>query len=130
MKSTLAIDIGGTNFSIALFEGKSLIGKLSHPTDQEAGPTGMLDEIEKMLRVLSRDAIIHGCGIGFGAPVDFAAQKVIASTHVDGWEAFDLVREIQNRFGTAVFIYRDSMAGALGEGYFGGRPRLPAAFLS
>jgi predicted NBD/HSP70 family sugar kinase len=63
-------------------------------------------------------------------PVDFAAQKVIASTHVDGWEAFDLVREIQNRFGTPVVIDRDSMAGALGEGYFGGRPRLPAAFLS
>lgn len=131
MKNTLAIDIGGTNFTIALFEGTSLIGKLSHSTDREAGPTGMLVQIEKMVRVLSHDAIIHGCGIGFGGPVDFAAQKVIASTHVDGWEAFDLAREIQNRFGTPVVIDRDSMAGALGEGYFGaGRGFRPLFYIT
>jgi glucokinase len=119
MKNTLAIDIGGTNFSVAMFEGTSLIGKISHPTDRLAGPRGMLNQIEKMLKVQWPGATIDGCGIGFGGPVDFAAQRVIVSTHVDGWEGFDLVREVQQRFGTPVVIDRDSMVGALGEGHFG-----------
>jgi glucokinase len=131
MKNTLAIDIGGTNFSIAIFEGASLFGKLTHSTDRKAGPTGILNQIEKMLRVLWRDGAIHGCGIGFGGPVDFAAQKVVASTHVDGWEGFDLVREVETRFCTPVVIDRDSMVGVLGEGYFGaGRGIRPLFYIT
>jgi glucokinase len=131
MKNTLAIDIGGTNFSIAVFEGTSLRGKLSHPTDRTAGPKGMLDRIEKMLKVQWRDTAIHGCGVGFGGPVDFVAQKVIASTHVDGWEGFDLAREVQERFGAPVVIDRDSMVGVLGEGYFGaGRGFRPLFYIT
>jgi glucokinase len=131
MKDTLAIDIGGTNFSIAIFEGTTLIGKLSHPTDRTAGPRGMLNQIERMLKVLRHDAAFHGCGIGFGGPVDFAAQRIIASTHVDGWEGFDLAREVRERFGTPVVIDRDSMVGVLGEGYFGaGRGFRPLFYIT
>jgi glucokinase len=131
MKDTLAIDIGGTNFSIAIFEGTTLIGKLSHPTDRTAGPRGMLNQIERMLKVLWHDAAIDGCGIGFGGPVDFRAQKIIASTHVDGWEGFDLAREVRERFGTPVVMDRDSMVGVLGEGYFGaGRGFRPLFYIT
>src|SRR5580658_3345201 len=89
MINTVAIDIGGTNFSVAVFAGSSLIGKLSRATDREAGPTGMLSEIEEMVQLLSPGRTFHGCGIGFGGPVDFPAQKVVTSTHVRGWDGFD-----------------------------------------
>lgn len=131
MKNTLAIDIGGTNFSIAIFEGASLIGKLTHSTDRKASPIGMLNQIEKMLKVLWHDGTLHGCGIGFGGPVDFTAQKVIASTHVEGWEGFDLAREVETRFCTPVVIDRDSMVGVLGEGHFGaGRGFRPLFYIT
>jgi glucokinase len=119
MKNTISIDVGGTNFSVAAFAGSSLVGKLTHPTDREAGPNGMLDKIEEMLNSLWPGATFHGCGIGFGGPVDFATQKVIMSTHVGGWEGFDLIGEIEARFCTRAVVDRDSMVGALGEGYFG-----------
>src|ERR1700690_2705096 len=94
MINTVAIDVGGTNFSVAVFAGSSLIGKLSRATDREAGPAGMLSQIEDMLQLLSPAGKFHGCGIGFGGPVDFCTQKVVMSTHVRGWEGFDLVREV------------------------------------
>ena len=61
------------------------------------------------------------CGVGFGGPVDFNAQKVITSTHVGGWEGFDLVHEVVSRFRVPAIMDRDSMAGALGEGRYGAK---------
>ena len=131
MINTVAIDIGGTNFSVAVFAGSSLIGKLSRATDREAGPTGMLSEIEEMVQLLSPGRTFHGCGIGFGGPVDFPAQKVVTSTHVRGWDGFDLVREVETRFRIPVVMDRDSMLGALGEGFLGaGRGFRPMFYIT
>jgi hypothetical protein len=44
-KNTLAIDMVKQT-------SPSLFGKLTHPTDREASPAGMLNQIEKMLKVL------------------------------------------------------------------------------
>lgn len=119
VKNTLGIDIGGTNFSVGLFAGGSLLGRLTQPTNREAGPRWMMDQIEKMVGTLDGFSTIHGCGIGFGGPVDFENQKVIASTQVNGWEGFDLIGEVEARFGVPAVLDRDSMVGALGEGFYG-----------
>jgi glucokinase len=119
VKNTLAIDIGGTNFSVAIFRGSQLTGKLTRRTNRAAGARWMLDQMEEMVAALRLDVDLHVCGIGFGGPVDFNAQKVIASTHVPGWENFDLVHELVSRFRIPAIMDRDSMAGALGEGRYG-----------
>src|ERR1700678_2668088 len=87
----LAIDIGGTKFSLALFDGDPLIQRESRPTHRDGGPEWMLAEIEKIVRVWPP---IDRCGIGFGGPVDFARQRVTLSTHVAGWQDFPLVERI------------------------------------
>jgi hypothetical protein len=42
----------------------------------------MLNQIEKMLKVLWPDEALDGCGIGLGGPVDFAVQKVMPAALV------------------------------------------------
>jgi glucokinase len=43
--NTLAVDIGGTKFSVALFEGERMIRRESRPTDREGGPEWMMSQI-------------------------------------------------------------------------------------
>ena len=119
MENILALDIGGTNFSVAIIRGSQLRGKLTRPTNRTAGPRWMLDQMEEMVAGLSVGVDLDACGVGFGGPVDFNAQKVITSTHVGGWEGFDLVHEVVSRFRVPTIMDRDSMAGALGEGRYG-----------
>jgi len=119
MKHTLAIDIGGTNFSVGIFAGERLIGKETQATDRLAGPSWMLDRMQEMVARMATISRFDACGIGFGGPVDFATQKIIFSTQVPGWEGFDLVREVEERFDAPAIMDRDSLAGVLGEGVYG-----------
>ena len=114
--STLAIDIGGTKFTMALFEQDQIIARESRPTDREAGPEPMLAEIEQIVEKWPR---FERCGIGFGGPVDFTHQRVALSIHAAGWRDFPLVERVAKMFGVPVIIDNDANAGALGEQYFG-----------
>ena len=119
MKQTLAIDIGGTNFSVALFQDQSLLHCETSPTARDGGPQQMLAQMEYVVRAWKVTGSLDGCGIGFGGPVHFPTQKVIYSTHVQGWEDFDLAGEVARRFQCPVIMDRDTMVGALGEGRYG-----------
>ncbi len=131
MKHTLAIDIGGTNFSLALFRDHTLLFSETRSTLRDAGPTWMLDQMEAILSSWPDIPSLDGCGIGFGGPVDFYTQQVIYSTHVKGWDNFDLVSEVKRRFGVPAVVDRDTMVGALGEGFFGaGRDVRPLFYMT
>lgn len=119
MKRTLALDIGGTNFSVGIFEDRSLIHVETRPTVRNAGPAWMLQQMEEIVQGWKVLGQIDGCGIGFGGPVHFAEQRVIYSTHAAGWDDFDLPREVLRRFGTRSIMDRDTLVGALGEGNYG-----------
>lgn len=119
MKRTLAIDIGGTNFSVAIFENRSLVQVETCSTLRDAGPVWMLQQIEQIVEGWKLSGQLDGCGIGFGGPVHFAEQRVIYSTHVAGWDDFDLSGEVLRRFGTRSIMDRDTLVGALGEGFHG-----------
>ena len=131
MKNTLAIDIGGTNFSIAVFRGQTMEVSETRPTLRDAGPGWMLDQMKSILAGWQGTDELDGCGIGFGGPVDFYSQRVIYSTHVKGWDDFDLRGEVKRRFGVPAIMDRDTMVGALGEGFFGaGRGVRPLFYMT
>ncbi len=129
--STLAIDVGGTNFSVGLFVDDKLVHSEKRATYRDGGPRWMLDQIEETVQGWRLDAPLRGCGIGFGGPVDFKQQRVIYSTHVAGWDDFDFVGEVGARFHVPAVIDRDSLLGALGEGVFGaGRGTRPIFYVT
>ena len=117
--NTLAIDIGGTKFTVALFQDGRMTRRESRATDREGGPAWMLEQIETIWHSWKPEAAIHRCGIGFGGPVDFQRQRVALSTHAAGWRDFDLPRRAQNILGVPVVMDNDANAGALGEAVYG-----------
>lgn len=115
----LAIDIGGTKFTIAAFEGDQMARRESRATDASGGRDWMLGQITEIVTAWRRDLRFERCGIGFGGPVNFAAQRVVFSTHVGGWRDFDLCGFVRHLAGAPVIMDNDANAGAIGEAEFG-----------
>jgi glucokinase len=116
---TLAIDIGGTKFSMAVFDGDRMAARESRATDAGGGRDWMLARIRE-IALGWRDSIgFERCGIGFGGPVDFAAQRVALSTHVGGWRDFELTAWTRDLLGVPVVMDNDANVGAVGEGEYG-----------
>ncbi len=81
--NTLAIDIGGTKFSIAAFDGDRMIRRKSDSTDREGGRDWMLARIVGIARDWQRELKFDSCGIGFGGPVakgsEFSTRHTLAA---------------------------------------------------
>lgn len=118
--STLAVDIGGTKFSLAVFEDGGIVQRETHSTERGGGPAWMVDRI---LEIASRWRTMglswRRCGVGFGGPVWFHRQQVALSTHVGGWAGFPLAATLRERLGVPVVIDNDANVGALGEAVHG-----------
>ena len=128
MSKTLAIDIGGTKFSMAIFDGQKMTERVSERTDREGGREWMLSRV-----------FFHGdrwrgfdrIGVGFGGPVDFARQTVALSTHVGGWSDTPLTEMLVERYGVPTVMDNDANVGALGEGVYGaGRGFRPLFYMT
>jgi glucokinase len=117
--STLAIDIGGTKFSMAVFDGDRMVARESRVTDREGGKNWMVEQIGALASEWRAAYRLERCGIGFGGPVDYPAQRVNLSTHVGGWADFDLPGYVRSVAGVPVVMDNDANAGALGESFHG-----------
>src|SRR3954468_24485963 len=115
----LAIDIGGTKFSMAVFDGPTMVRRESRATDAAGGREWMVARIAEIAGAWRREFPLERCGIGFGGPVDFAAQRVVLSTHVSGWRDFDLCGFVREVAGVSAIMDNDANVGALGEAEFG-----------
>jgi glucokinase len=125
--NTLAIDIGGTKFSLALFEDERMTRRESRTTDRDGGPEWMVDQVRSIATAWK----FERCGIGFGGPVDFTAQRVALSTHVKGWRDFPLGENIEKAFGVPTVMDNDANVGALGEAIYGaGRDARPLFYMT
>lgn len=117
--SVLAVDIGGTKFTLAVFKGGQMIRRESHATHAAGGREWMLRQIESIVAKWRGELRFERCGIGFGGPVDFAGQSIALSTHVGGWRDFRLGDWLQDVAGAPAVMDNDANVGALGEGRHG-----------
>lgn len=118
--NTLAIDIGGTKFAVALFRQDHIVRRESRTTDREGGRDWMLARLASLLEEWRREGLRwQRCGVGFGGPVVFDRQVVALSTHVGGWGDFPLVEWLRETAGAPVVMDNDANAGALGEAVHG-----------
>jgi len=117
--NTLALDIGGTNFRMAVFDGDRIVRREARATDREAGRDWMLDQIASVARGWQQEMALDRCGVGFGGPVSFGEQRVALSTHVGGWSDFPLTEHLAKLLGIPVVMDNDANVGALGEAVYG-----------
>lgn len=117
--ATLAVDIGGTKFSMAVFVDGKMAVRESRATDRAGGPDWMVAQIRDIGQAWKREVGFDRCGIGFGGPVDYSKQRVALSTHVRGWNDFDLTGFLRHELGIPAIMDNDANVGALGEYHHG-----------
>ncbi len=117
--STLAIDIGGTKFGMAVFDDGRMVARESRATDRGGGRAWMLAQITQVAGEWMTLFRFDRCGIGFGGPVHFDEQRIAMSTHVGGWSEFDLPGYLEPFLGVRPVIDNDANVGALGEALHG-----------
>ena len=69
---TLAIDIGGTKFTVAGFDGERMTRRESRATDRAGGREKLMESLTPLLREWHAAERFDRCGIGFGAHVGMA----------------------------------------------------------
>ena len=116
---TLAIDIGGTKFSLAAFDGERMVRRESRATDRERGGAWIVEQVIGTARSWHDALSFERCGIGFGGPVNFAEQRIALSTHVAGWSGIDLSGQLRRELGVPSVMDNDANVGALGEAIHG-----------
>ena len=129
--TTLAVDVGGTKFTVAVFQDGRMVNRTQRPTDRAAGGVSTLAAIEEISGALRREFRFDCCGIGFGGPVRFAEQRVALSTHVGGWNDVLLPARISEVADAPAVMDNDANVGALGEFAYGaGRGASPLLYLT
>jgi glucokinase len=117
--NTLAVDIGGTKVTLAVFSDERMVVRSVQPTDRAGGRDWMVQHILATARAWQRDWPLDRCGIGFGGPVDFTAQRVVFSTHVPSWDDFDLPAALSETLQIPAIMDNDANVGAIGEARYG-----------
>jgi glucokinase len=127
----LAIDIGGSKFSVAVFDGDLIVRRETHSTDKAGGREWMIDRLEHILAAWRREFRFERCGIGFGGPVNFARQRVALSTHVGGWQDYPLSAHVERLLDVPVIMDNDANVGAIGEAVYGaGKGHSPLFYMT
>jgi glucokinase len=120
--NVLAIDIGGTNFRLGLFDeqGRRLMVSEAS-TFRKGGKEWMLDQIRERCRGLMEktDYPVRACGVSFGGPVDFKRQ-VATSLAVPDWKNFSFADWVKENLKLPCLLDNDANSGALGESRYGG----------
>lgn len=115
----LAVDIGGTKLSMALFSGDQMVRRESWPTNRDGGRDWMVGQILAVAREWRDSLSIERIGVGFGGPIDFKTQTVALSTHVGGWQNCVLPAQLEAALNAPVIMDNDANVGALGEARHG-----------
>lgn len=128
----LAIDIGGTKYSMAVFDAEArMLARHTEATDRAGGKDWMLARVLEQARRWQSEWGVARVGVGFGGPVIFDEQRVALSTHVGGWSDFPLTAFLGEALGVPVVMDNDANVGALGEAVHGaGRDIRPIFYMT
>ncbi len=106
----IGIDLGGTNFRVALVSRDGVIVRKIKRPSQENIVASISDAIDEL-----KQPEIAGIGLGVAGLIDRRRGRVFTSPNLRGIEDIDFVGELRNRFHVPVMIENDANVAALGE---------------
>lgn len=116
--SVIAIDIGGTQLRVALFAGGALQDRAALPTDVEGGPSGVMDQIDRLIDKLCPGAArgaVGGIGLSLAGPIDTETGTVTRIPTLTGWDGLPVAKALSERTGIPAMVENDAIAATLGE---------------
>ncbi len=129
LRYIVGVDLGGSTINVGVvpFDGGTVLGMRSLPTEPQRGPKAVVDRIAKMIRDAVRDArreaelreeAVIGVGLGSPGPLDRETGTILDTPNL-GWRNFPLRDLIANAVGLDVVLDNDANAATLGEWWLG-----------
>ncbi|MHB8993812.1 MAG: ROK family protein [Armatimonadota bacterium] len=124
MKTAIGVDIGGTNLLVAHVREDGRIFNVAReetPCEAEEALELLLEMVRDLYCTTKAQASPPvGIGLSFGGPVDYEAQAIVRSHHVEGWApGLKLAEVFAQEFRTRAIIDNDANCGGYGEALYG-----------
>lgn len=128
-KYIVGMDLGGTSINVGIvpYDGGTVLGMRSMPTESDRGAKFVVDRMIAMIRAAMKDGAreaqidedrIIGIGLGSPGPLDRATGTVIDTPNL-GWRNFPLRDLVSNAIGLDAVLDNDANAATLGEWWLG-----------
>lgn len=118
-KHVLVAELGARH---ATFVATNLLGEILLDRTEDiridAGPNQVMGHVASRLQALRDDlggVPIAGIGVGLPGPVEHATGRPTSPPIMPGWDGFDVVGTLRDRFDAPVFVDNDANLMALGE---------------
>ncbi len=117
-RTTIGIDLGGTNIRGGVVKGNRLSGILQQRLAAQGSAEEVLHQLFHLTDALVNDAV-EVIGIGVPGLVDAATGTVFDVVNIPAWNEIPLQQLMEDRYQRPVVINNDANCFALGEFYFG-----------
>jgi glucokinase len=119
MSHIVAVDIGGTQIRVALYEPDSITPVSSQRTRSLAHEPGVYDRLAQAVEsVWPRDGVA-AIGIASPGPLDPHTGTILATPNIPEWKNFPLTSKLSRQFGVPAYLDNDANMAGLAEWQFG-----------
>lgn len=121
-KLYVGVDLGGTKIYTALANANGeILREIIVPTEAEKGAEQIINKIKDSIRYVSEEVTIKEVeAIGIGSPGPLEVKKgIIAQPPNLPIRNYNIVEDMENEFGTKVYLDNDANAATLAEYTFG-----------
>jgi len=119
MSHTIAVDIGGTQIRVALYEPDSIKPVTHKRTRSLASQPGVYERLERAIESVWPQDGVKAIGIASPGPLDPHSGTVLATPNIPEWQDFPLTAKLSEHFNVPAYLDNDANMAGLAEWQFG-----------
>jgi glucokinase len=119
MSHTVAVDIGGTQIRVALYEPDSIKPVTHKRTRSLASQPGVYERLERAIESVWPQDGVKAIGIASPGPLDPHSGTVLATPNIPEWQDFPLTAKLSEHFNVPAYLDNDANMAGLAEWQFG-----------
>lgn len=119
MSHTIAVDIGGTQIRVALYEPDSIKPLAQKRTRSLATEPGVYERLERAIESVWPQDEVKAIGIASPGPLDPHTGTILATPNIPEWQNFPLTAKLSQHFNVPTYLDNDANMAGLAEWQFG-----------
>ena len=119
MSHTIAVDIGGTQIRVALYEPDSIKPVAHKRTGSLASQPGIYERLERAIESVWPQDGVKAIGIASPGPLDPHSGTILATPNIPEWQDFPLTAKLSQHFNVPAYLDNDANMAGLAEWQFG-----------
>jgi glucokinase len=119
MSHIVAVDIGGTQIRVALYEPGSMTPVSHQRTRSLAKQPGVYDRLAEAIESVWPQGGVAAIGIASPGPLDPHTGTILATPNIPEWKNFPLTSKLSRQFGVPAYLDNDANMAGLAEWQFG-----------